>query len=108
MPKRSQTPARSPDARNKQLIKLAADEAERRLRNGTASSQMITALLNASSEKTKLEVARLKSDLAVANAKIKQMEAQANSTDMYAKAIEAFRRYSGNRYDEEEEDYYDD
>lgn len=107
MPKRSQTPARSPDARNKQLIKLAADEAERRLRNGTASSQMITSLLNASSEKTKLEIARLKSDLAVANAKIKQMESQANSTDMYAKAIEAFRLYSGYR-EEDEEDYYDD
>lgn len=105
MPKRKQTPARTPEARNKQLTKLAADEAERRLRDGTASSQLVTALLNMASEKTKLEIKRLKSDLAVANAKIKQMESQTNSNELYTRAIEAFKSYSGYRDDEE---YYHD
>lgn len=103
MSKRKQTPARTPEARNKQLTKLAADEAERRLRDGTASSQLVTALLNMASEKTKLEIKRLKSDLAVANAKIKQMESQTNSNDLYARAIEAFKSYSGCREDLDDE-----
>ena len=45
MANRKQTPARTPEARENQLINLAVDETERRLRNGTASSQILTVLL---------------------------------------------------------------
>lgn len=103
MAKRKQTPARSAVARNLQLQKLAVDEAERRLRNGTASASIIIELLKATSDKHKLEIEKLRSDLAVAEAKIRQMEEEQNGNDLYRKAIDAFRKYSGNNYLEEDD-----
>lgn len=106
MPKKSQTPAKNPGNRNKQLQKLSMDEAEKRIRNGTASSQLLITFLNQTTDKYLMEIKRLKSDLSVANAKIKQLESQTDGNELYQKAIEAFKRYSGH-YEDDEEDYYD-
>lgn len=105
--KRRQAPARTPAARENQLINLAVDLAERKLRDGTASSQIITTLLHLATSKNQLEMEKLRSDLRVSDAKVKQMEDQAYSKDLYEKAIAAFRSYSGSgepmdEYDDEE------
>lgn len=48
-------PATTPEARENQLIALAMDEAERKIREGTASSQLICHFLKLGSEKERLE-----------------------------------------------------
>lgn len=97
-------PARTPEARENQLINLAMNLAESQLLEGTATSQVITHFLKLATVKEQLENDKLRADLEVAKAKVRYMEDQATSKEMYEKAIDAFRLYSG--YDEEEE-YYD-
>lgn len=99
--RKKRNPSITREGRENQLINLAVNLAEDKLRNGTASSQIITTLLKLATTKHQLENEKLKSDLRVAEAKIKALEAQETSGDLYAKAIEAFRKYSG--YEEEEE-----
>ncbi len=48
-------PAITPEARENQLISLATDLAEQQLRDGTASSQVITHYLKLGSTREKLE-----------------------------------------------------
>lgn len=108
MAKRKELPARTPEARENQLINLAVDEAERRLRNGTASSQIITLLLKLATTKAKLELEKLRSDISLQKAKEQEIEDKASNSDMYAEALAAFRSYKGDMYDEEwddDEDY---
>ena len=61
-PSKSMRPAISPDAREKQLISLAIDLAEQQLKDGTASSQVITHFLKMGSEREKLERERLEEE----------------------------------------------
>ena len=51
-------PALSPEARENQMIALAMDLAEQKLRDGTASSQLITEFVKRGSEKSRLEKER--------------------------------------------------
>lgn len=103
---RKNTPARTIEGRENQLISLAVDEAEKRLTNGTASSQLLCLLLNLATTKAKLELEKLRSDLRVSEAKIQQMDSQMNSGDLYEEAIRVFKEYSGDPV--EEDDYADD
>lgn len=106
MPNKKTTPARTPEGRENQLIKLAVDEAEKRLTNGTASSQLLCLLLNLATTKAKLELEKLRSDLRVSEAKIQQMDSQMNSGDLYEEAIRVFKEYSGDPVEEEYADEY--
>ena len=56
-------PALTPEARENQLISLAIDLAEQQLRDGTASSQVITHYLKLGSTKEKLEREKLKNEI---------------------------------------------
>lgn len=102
MPKRKQTPARTPEARENQLINLAVDETEKRLRNGTASSQIIVTLLKLATTRAQLELEKLRSDIALQQAKEQEIADKASNSDLYAQALEAFRKYKG---DEQEDEY---
>lgn len=95
---------KSTEARENFLIDLAYELAEKKLRDGTASSQIITTLLQLHSEKAKVEIQKLKSDLDVANAKIENLRSQESSKELYEKAMNAFRRYSGQSEYEDEDD----
>lgn len=99
-------PAVTPEARMNQLIGYAVDLAEEKLLNGTASSQIISLLLNLATTKAQLELEKLRSDVEVGNAKVKQIENQETSKDLYSKAIAAFKSYSG--VVDEEDDYDED
>lgn len=96
-------PARSAEARENQLINLAVDLAEKKLLDGSASSQIIVTLLNLGTMKARLELEKAKSDLRVAEAKIEQIKSQESSKDLYEKALAAFREYKGDN----EDDYAD-
>lgn len=98
-------PARTPEARENQLINMAVNLAEKKLKDGTASSQIIALLLSQATQKSRLENEKLRSDLRVAEARIKSMEAQESSKDLYEKAIQAFRSYSGKEEEEYDDEY---
>lgn len=107
--RRKSAPVRSTEARENQIANLALDLAEKQIRDGTASAAVITHFLKLITQREKLENDRLKSDLRVADAKIKQIQDQADIKTLYEKALSAMRRYSGNQSDEEEdrdEDFY--
>lgn len=94
-------PALTPEGRENQLISLAYDLVEQRLRDGTASSQETTSILKLASVKEQLEQEKLRKELKMIEAKTSQLESQANIEKLYSEAIKAMKSYSGQ--DEEAE-----
>ena len=94
--KRSLRPALTPEARENQMISLAMDLVEERLRNGTASSQETTHFLKLGSSKNKLEVEKLKQETELLKAKQDSLESTARIEQLYNDAMSAMRTYSGN------------
>lgn len=88
------------------LVSLAMDLAEEKLRNGTASSQIIAYFLNLGSEKMQLENEKLRSDLKVAEAKIEDIQSRQDIKELYQQAIESMNIYSGT-VNRSKEEYYD-
>ena len=100
-------PALTPEARENQLISLAVDLVEQRLRDGTASAQETTHFLKLASRKAKLENERAEAELELMRAKTQAIHDQADMKVLYKDAIEAMKRYSGHGSRVEEEDEYD-
>lgn len=96
-------PARSPDAREKQLIALAYDLAEKRLREGTASSAEVVQLLKAGSGKEELEHELAETKIELMKAKKEALESAKRIEELFTQATIQFRRYNG-IYDEGMED----
>lgn len=88
-------PAMTPEAREKQLIALAYDLVERRMREGTASSQETTHFLKLATSKAKLENQLLEAQTEMAIAKKEAIRSQKRSEEMFEEAMQAFKRYSG-------------
>ena len=100
-------PALNPEMREQQLISLAVDLVEQRLRDGTASAQETTHFLKLASRKAKLEADRAEAELELMRAKTQSIRDQADLKLLYKDAIEAMKRYSGNGHSDEEEKNYD-
>lgn len=79
------------------------DLAEQQILDGTASSQVITHFLKLGSTTAKLEKEKLEGDIKLLRAKVKDLESQAHSEELYKNAIKAFQRYSGNGGDDDED-----
>ena len=94
-------PALTPEARENQLISLAVNLAEQQLREGTASSQVITHYLKLGSTKEKIEKEILEKQKDLIDAKTKAIQSGQRVEEIYAKALNAMRRYAG----QEEEPY---
>ncbi len=97
-------PALTPEAREGQLISLATDLVEQRLRDGTATSQEVVHFLRLGSMRERLERERLENENILLRAKTEALESQAKVEELYANAIKAMQRYSGNYNDDEDED----
>lgn len=95
-------PALTPEARENQLIALAMDEAERQLREGTASSQIIAHFVKQGTVKAQLELERLRHENALLEAKTEALQSAQRMEELYANAIKAMQRYSGNGGDDDE------
>jgi hypothetical protein len=93
-------PALTPEARENQMIALAMDLVEQRLRDGTASSQETTHFLKAASQKSKLELERLKLENELTAAKTKALANAEEIKVLYEEALKAMRRYGGHDDDE--------
>lgn len=88
-------PALSPEARENQLINLAVDLAEQQLRDGTASSQVITHFLKLGTTKAELEKERLQLENKKIEAQTKSIESGDEMKVLYENAIKAMRNYAG-------------
>lgn len=95
-PKKRMRPALTPEARENQLISLAVDLAEQQLRDGTASSQVITHYLKLGSTKERIEKEILEKQKMLIEAKTQSLQSQQRIDALYAEAIKAMRTYGGN------------
>lgn len=88
-------PALTPEARENQLIALATDLVEKRLREGTASSQETTHFLKLASTKARLEKEILEKQKELIDAKTENLKSTKRLEELYANALKAMREYSG-------------
>ena len=87
------------------MIALANDLAEQQLRDGTASSQVITHFLKLGSSKERLEKEILEQQKELMAAKTEAIQSAKRIEELYAKAMTAMRDYSGIGSGD---DYYED
>jgi hypothetical protein len=88
-------PAKTLEARENQLISLAMDLAEQQLRDGTASSQIITEFVKRGSTKEVIEKEILAQQAELITAKTDAMRSAQTTEELYTKALEAMRSYTG-------------
>ena len=101
----SRPPATTPEGREQQLIALAMQATEKRIRNGTASAQELVHFLKAGSPTAKLERQILEKQRDLVVAKTSAIESQKRVEELYSNALSAMRAYSGDS--EKEDDIYD-
>lgn len=100
-------PATSPEARENQLVSLAYDLAEKQIRDGTASSQVLTQFLKLGSTREKVEQEKLRHEASLLETKREIMESQKAVEALYNEALNAMRAYSGQSSATEEPEYED-
>lgn len=88
-------PATSPAAREKQLISMAVELAERQLAEGTASSQVITHYLKLGSTRERLEQEKLAHENELMVAKTEALASSQRIEELYTQALSAMKSYSG-------------
>lgn len=104
---RETPPATTLKAREDQLIALATDLAERQMRDGTASSQLITHYLKLGSTREQKEQRKLDTETDLLVSKKEMIDSQKRVEELYGKALDAMRSYSGGpTLDDEEDDEY--
>lgn len=96
-------PALTPEGRENQMISLAVDLAEKQLIEGTASSQVITHYLKLGSTKERLEKEKLEEENKLLKARTEALQSAKRVEELYADAIAAMKRYSGNGRGDENE-----
>lgn len=94
--------ALTPEARENQLISLAVDLAEEQLRQGTASSQVITHFLKLGSTKEKIEKEILEKQKELIAAKTETLQSAKRVEELYSNALNAMKKYSGGGSDDDE------
>lgn len=94
-PHRKLPPAKTPEARENQMIALAVDLAEKQLQEGTASSQVITHFLKLGSTKEKIEKNILEKQAELITAKTEAIKSHKRIEELYGDALNAMRQYSG-------------
>lgn len=94
--KKRRAPAATPEARENQLISLAVDLAEQQMRDGTASSQVISHFLKLGSTKERVEKEILEAKKELMVAKTEALQSAKKVEELYEHAIKAFQTYNGN------------
>ena len=92
---RKSRPALTPEARENQMIALAVDLAEQQLRDGSASSQVITHYIKLASTKEQIEKEILMKQKELITAKTESLKSAKKVEELYASALDAMREYGG-------------
>lgn len=87
--------ATTPEGRENQLINAAVDLAEKQLRDGTASAQVISHYLKLGSTREKLEQERIQMEIELTEMKKESMASARRVEELYGAAIQAMRTYAG-------------
>ena len=93
--RRRRKPATTPEGRENELISAATDLAEKQIRAGTASSQVVTHYLKLGSTRERLEQQRLEHENELTRVKIEALESQQRVEALYMEALTAMRSYAG-------------
>lgn len=93
------------EARERQLIAAAYDEAEKRIAAGKSSDSLLVHFLKLTTEREKLEKDSLRRKNELLKAQVENLASQARSEEVYADALRAMKAYSGQT---EQEEYDDD
>lgn len=101
---RKKRPALSLEERENDMISLALDTCEERMRNGTATAQEIIHFLRLGTVRAQKELELIELNKQLKAAQTEAIESAKSSEELYSKALKAMRVYSGNEEDEEEYD----
>lgn len=104
---KSLPPALTLEGRENQLIAASYDLVEKRILEGTASSQEVTYFLKAGSSKMRLEMEKLREENKLLRAKTDALQAQISNEALLDKALKAFRSYRGDDEEDEDDEYED-
>lgn len=99
--KKGSPPATTAEGREKQLVGLAIDLAEKQLREGTASSQVIAHFLKLGSSTVELEKEVLSTKKEYMQTKMEEIKSGVKQEELYKDAIKAIQKYKGVKDDEE-------
>jgi hypothetical protein len=88
-------PSATPEGRESQLVSLAMDLAEKRLRAGTATAQEVTHFLKLGSSREQLEQERLRHENELMAVKRDAIKAEEGREGLFKLAIDAMRSYQG-------------
>lgn len=88
-------PATTPEGKENQLIALATDLAEKQMRDGTASAQVISHFLKQGSTREQLEQERLVRENELLRARVDQLASAKRVEELYEQALSAMRQYAG-------------
>ena len=91
----SQLTASTPEGRENEMIMLAYQEVERRIRDHTATSQELCHFLKMGSEKERLEREKLEVEMELQRVRADSIESGKHMEDLYNNAIAAMKLYSG-------------
>lgn len=91
--------ARTAEAREKEMIALATDLAEKQLREGTASAQVITHYLRLATTREEMEKRELEEKIKLLQARTEEIKAARMDEEYYGKIIAAIKSYQGVSYE---------
>lgn len=92
--KRNSQPGMTPEAREKQLINLANELAEKQLRDGTAPPSVVSHFLKLGSTREVMEKEILINKAKLTGAQADSIERQKRSEDLAQQVIDSMRSYS--------------
>lgn len=99
-------PATSPKDREDEMINLAVKLAERQLRDGTASTQVIVHYLKLGSTRGMLEQEMLENKTQLVKAQTESLQASKRNEELYENALRAMSLYSGSSSGDDDEETY--
>ena len=98
-------PATTPEGREQQMVSLAFDLAQAQLEEGTASAQVITHFLKFGSSQNALEKEKLRKENLLMQARVDQISAASQNSELYMEAINMMKIYTGEDPEEQPDEY---
>jgi len=96
-------PAKTLEAQENLMISLSMDLVEKRLREGTASSQETTHFLKLGSTPARLEREILEQEIELKKAKTDQIQSSKRIEELYTNALDAMSKYKGEKRSDDDD-----